>query len=82
MIPKEEIYIPPMSINILDHRHFGRKPIVGIHIIKSLFRFRVDRAKEEFVFSNTIQNTEHTSVNLNENSIEVAPQILYLMNNK
>ena len=51
MIPKEEIYIPPMNINVLDHRHFGRKPIVGVHVIKSLSRFRVDRSKEAFLFS-------------------------------
>ena len=52
MIPKEEIYIPPMNINVLDHRHFGRKPIVGVHVIKSLSKFRVDRNKEAFLFSN------------------------------
>lgn len=52
MLPKEEVYIPPMNINILDHRHFGRKPIVGVHVIKSLSKFRVNREKEQNVFSN------------------------------
>lgn len=27
MLPLEDIYIPPISINVLDHRNFGRKPI-------------------------------------------------------
>lgn len=51
MIPKEEIYIPPMNINVLDHRMFGRKPIVGVHGIKSLSKFRVNREKKDFVIA-------------------------------
>lgn len=52
MMPKEEIYIPPMSIKVIDHRNFGRKPIVGVHTIKSLLKYSVERDKEEFLFSN------------------------------
>lgn len=51
MIPKEEIYMPPMNINVLDHRMFGRKPIVGVHVIKSLNKFRVNRDKKDFVIA-------------------------------
>ena len=51
-MPKEEIYIPPMSIKVIDHRNFGRKPIVGVHTIKSLLKYSVERDKEEFLFSN------------------------------
>lgn len=66
MLPKEEMYIPPMNINVLDHRHFGRKPIVGVHVIKSLSKFRVNREKEQHVFSNieAIQNTDQTTLNM------------------
>lgn len=66
MLPKEELYIPPMNVNILDHRHFGRKPIVGVHVIKSLSRFRVNRDKEQNVFSNieAIQNPDQTTLQL------------------
>lgn len=55
-----------MSIKVLDHRHFGRKPIVGVHTIKSLGRFRVDREKESIIFSNieAIQNPEQVSLNM------------------
>jgi hypothetical protein len=66
MIPKEEMYIPPMSIKVLDHRHFGRKPIVGVHMIKSLSKFRVNREREAMVISNieVIQNQDEAVVNI------------------
>jgi hypothetical protein len=42
MLPKEDLYAPPMNIKVKDHRSFGRKPIVGFNIIKSLELFRCD----------------------------------------
>ncbi|GFO37984.1 dysferlin [Plakobranchus ocellatus] len=42
MLPREELYMPPMNIRVKDHRQFGRKPTVGVHILRSLGRFRVD----------------------------------------
>lgn len=39
-LPKEEIYSPPMRIKVRDHRTFGRAPVVGTHLIKSLFPYR------------------------------------------
>ena len=42
MLPKEDLYAPPMNIKVKDHRSFGRKPVVGFHIIKSLELFRCD----------------------------------------
>ncbi|CAF4514045.1 unnamed protein product [Rotaria socialis] len=42
MLPKEDLYAPPMNIKVKDHRSFGRKPIVGFHVIKSLELFRCD----------------------------------------
>ena len=41
MLPKEQIYMPPLEIQILDKRPFGRTPIVGVHTIKSLEAFVV-----------------------------------------
>ena len=41
-LPKEELYAPPLNIRILDKRSFGRMPLVGTHIIKSLKDFHVD----------------------------------------
>lgn len=40
MLPREELYMPPVNVRIRDHREFGRKPTVGIHVIKSLEQFR------------------------------------------
>ena len=48
LLPKDEIYTPPMNIKIIDHRNFGRKPIVGIHVIKKLSRFYIDPENEIF----------------------------------
>ena len=42
MLPKEELYTPPMNIRVRDNRQFGRKPLVGVHIIKSLEEYRCD----------------------------------------
>ncbi|CAM4832067.1 unnamed protein product [Rotaria magnacalcarata] len=42
MLPKEDLYAPPMNIKVNDHRSFGRKPVVGFHVIKSLEQYRCD----------------------------------------
>jgi len=48
LLPKDEMYTPPMNIKVIDHRNFGRKPIVGIHVIKRLSRFYIDPENEIF----------------------------------
>ncbi|XP_065924822.1 myoferlin isoform X7 [Magallana gigas] len=47
MLPREELYMPPMNIRVRDHRQFGRKPTVGIHVLKSLEEFRCDPVQAE-----------------------------------
>ncbi|XP_062590633.1 dysferlin-like [Saccostrea cucullata] len=47
MLPREELYMPPMNIRIRDHRQFGRKPTVGIHVLKSLEEYRCDPIRRE-----------------------------------
>ena len=42
MLPKEELYMPPMNIRVRDNRQFGRKPTVGIGLLKSLEEYRVE----------------------------------------
>lgn len=39
--------MPPMNIRVRDHRQFGRKPTVGIHVLKSLEEFRCDPVQAE-----------------------------------
>ena len=40
MLPKEELYMPPLNIRVRDHRAFGRKPVVGVHVLKNMLGFR------------------------------------------
>lgn len=42
LMPKEEMYTPPVIIKVIDHRPFGRKPVVGRCTIESLEEFRCD----------------------------------------
>lgn len=39
-MPKEELYAPPLNIKVRDNRQFGRKPLVGVFVVKSLELFR------------------------------------------
>ncbi|XP_059025413.1 myoferlin isoform X1 [Mustela lutreola] len=50
-LPKEELYMPPLVIKVIDHRQFGRKPVVGQCTIDHLDRFRCDpyAGKEDLV---------------------------------
>ncbi|XP_010630387.1 myoferlin isoform X3 [Fukomys damarensis] len=50
-LPKEELYMPPLVIKVIDHRQFGRKPVVGQCTIDYLDRFRCDpyAGKEDIV---------------------------------
>uniref|UniRef100_A0A452I0A2 C2 domain-containing protein n=1 Tax=Gopherus agassizii TaxID=38772 RepID=A0A452I0A2_9SAUR len=42
LLPKEELYAPSLVIKVIDHRQFGRKPVVGQCTIESLEDFRCD----------------------------------------
>ncbi|MFT7807213.1 myoferlin isoform X3 [Arapaima gigas] len=42
LLPKEEMYTPPIVLKVIDHRPFGRKPVVGQCTIDSLEKFRCD----------------------------------------
>ncbi|XP_072543800.1 dysferlin isoform X2 [Salminus brasiliensis] len=39
-LPREELYMPPLVIKVIDNRQFGRKPVVGQCTIRSLEEFR------------------------------------------
>ena len=41
-LPREELYMPLLVIKVIDHRQFGRKPVVGQCTIDRLDRFRCD----------------------------------------
>uniref|UniRef100_A0A3B3TZD4 Myoferlin n=1 Tax=Poecilia latipinna TaxID=48699 RepID=A0A3B3TZD4_9TELE len=42
LLPKEEMYAPPIVLKVVDHRPFGRKPVVGQCTIDCLEQFRCD----------------------------------------
>uniref|UniRef100_A0A8C3B0U1 Myoferlin n=1 Tax=Cyclopterus lumpus TaxID=8103 RepID=A0A8C3B0U1_CYCLU len=42
LLPKEEMYTPPIVLKVIDHRPFGRKPVVGQCTITTLEQFRCD----------------------------------------
>lgn len=42
LLPKDEMYTPPVVLKVIDHRPFGRKPVVGQSTITSLEEFRCD----------------------------------------
>lgn len=42
LLPKEEMYTPPIVLKVVDHRPFGRKPVVGQCTIDSLVEYRCD----------------------------------------
>ena len=41
-LPKEELYTPPLNIRVMK-QSFGRCKLVGVHIIKTLERFKTDQ---------------------------------------
>ena len=42
LLPKEELYAPPLNIRVMDKRSFGRCPLVGTHVVKTLKPFIVE----------------------------------------
>ena len=40
LLPKEELYMPPFNIKVRDNRHFGRKPMVGMHVLSTVDEYR------------------------------------------
>ena len=42
LLPKEELYAPPLNIRVMDKRSFGRCPLVGTHVVKCMRSFIVE----------------------------------------
>ncbi|CAL8298808.1 unnamed protein product [Merluccius merluccius] len=42
LLPKQEMYTPPIILKVVDHRPFGRKPVVGQCTVDSLEEYRCD----------------------------------------
>ncbi|XP_047438036.1 dysferlin isoform X2 [Mugil cephalus] len=46
-LPREELYMPPIVIKVIDNRQFGRKPVVGQCTIWSLEEYRFSQEEEQ-----------------------------------
>lgn len=42
MLPREDLYCPPIVVKVIDNRQFGRRPVVGQCTIRSLEKFLCD----------------------------------------
>uniref|UniRef100_A0A3Q0SXZ4 Myoferlin n=1 Tax=Amphilophus citrinellus TaxID=61819 RepID=A0A3Q0SXZ4_AMPCI len=67
LLPKEEMYTPPIVLKVIDHRPFGRKPVVGQCTIDCLAEFRCDpyRLNDEVCMS-----ARDVVIDMEERSIE------------
>lgn len=48
MLPEEPAYMPPMNISVRDHRAFGQKPRVGIHVLKDMAPYQIEPRTTKF----------------------------------
>ncbi|XP_028820324.1 myoferlin-like [Denticeps clupeoides] len=69
LLPKEEMYTPPIVLKVIDHRPFGRKPVVGQCTIESLEEFRCDpyvaRAEVALASKISLMATAHRDLAIN-----------------
>ncbi len=42
-LPTNPFYCPPINLRVFDKRTFGRLPLVGLHVIKSISEYKVDQ---------------------------------------
>ncbi|XP_065176222.1 myoferlin-like isoform X2 [Sycon ciliatum] len=47
LLPREELYMPPMSVQVFDNRAFGRTPLAGTHTIIDMTSYKRDRFQYE-----------------------------------
>uniref|UniRef100_A0AAR2LK27 C2 domain-containing protein n=1 Tax=Pygocentrus nattereri TaxID=42514 RepID=A0AAR2LK27_PYGNA len=62
LLPKEEMYTPPIVLKVIDHRPFGRKPIVGQCTVDSLEEFRCDPYMDIAEVSRTARGKRSTDI--------------------
>ncbi|KAG1653027.1 Dysferlin [Nymphon striatum] len=70
LLPREDLYMPAIHIKVRDHRQFGRKPIVGTHLIRSLFEYRCKPIKLEELPDNIPAGVTETPMILPDDEIE------------
>ncbi|XP_077406159.1 myoferlin-like isoform X3 [Vanacampus margaritifer] len=83
LLPKDEMYTPPIVLKVIDHRPFGRKPVVGQCTITSLERFRCDpyviRAEGAMASKMALMAatpSRHVSINMEETRLLLETQFM------
>uniref|UniRef100_A0A8C3AXU1 Myoferlin n=1 Tax=Cyclopterus lumpus TaxID=8103 RepID=A0A8C3AXU1_CYCLU len=85
LLPKEEMYTPPIVLKVIDHRPFGRKPVVGQCTITTLEQFRCDPyvITAEGAMSSKMammaSPSKHLSINMEETRPLLEAQFMYSM---
>ncbi|XP_078135621.1 myoferlin-like isoform X2 [Sander vitreus] len=85
LLPKEEMYTPPIVLKVIDHRPFGRKPVVGQCTITTLEQFRCDPyiITAEGAMSSKMalmaSPSKHLSINMEEKTPLLETQFMYSM---
>lgn len=41
-LPKEDLYMPPLTLRVVDHRAFGSKPVVATAVVSDLHQYTVE----------------------------------------
>ncbi|KAK4319224.1 hypothetical protein Pmani_009818 [Petrolisthes manimaculis] len=41
-LPKEELFMPPLTLRIVDHRAFGSKPVVATAVVTDLHKYTIE----------------------------------------
>ncbi|GAA6227910.1 myoferlin-like [Lates japonicus] len=86
LLPKDEMYTPPIVLKVIDHRPFGRKPVVGQCTITSLEEFRCDpyvltaegaMSSKMALMASPIK--KHVSINMEESRPLLEAQFMYSM---
>ncbi|XP_032358035.1 myoferlin isoform X2 [Etheostoma spectabile] len=83
LLPKEEMYTPPIVLKVIDHRPFGRKPVVGQCTITSLEQFRCDpyiitaEGSMSSKMALMASPSKHLSINMEENRPLLETQFMY-----
>ncbi|XP_034049225.1 myoferlin-like isoform X2 [Thalassophryne amazonica] len=85
LLPKDEMYTPPIVLKVIDHRPFGRKPVVGQCTITSLEQFRCDpyviTAEGAMTSKMALMAfpSKHVSINMDESRPLLETQFMYSM---
>ncbi|XP_069958116.1 myoferlin isoform X4 [Cherax quadricarinatus] len=61
-LPKEELYMPPLTLRVVDHRSFGSKPVVATAVVNELHKYSVEpRAARESTLMTVLMKQDSTA---------------------